>query len=244
MRAKRRKSGASRWSAWAAQLGSRFERHAHLLAMSWLLHTRSCRTKTLVERRWFGTMFDHRPQFHLSLQFPTAFEDRRVFLKAFNLLTLSGSSAQRASAAARIPSAAGLERAGRERVLRHRHTATSVLESRTSLERVFERRSLEHSDFHSRRSTERLIHRRDRIERDTSIDRTIIFRRDPGGAARSPGETVAPIGMRAGEGSGRALQPRPSPPDQPQINVDQLADQVIRQIDRRIVARRERMGRT
>jgi hypothetical protein len=28
------------------------------------------------------------------------------------------------------------------------------------------------------------------------------------------------------------------------INVDQLADQVIRQIDRRVIARRERMGRT
>jgi hypothetical protein len=30
----------------------------------------------------------------------------------------------------------------------------------------------------------------------------------------------------------------------PPINVDQLAEQVIHQIDRRIIARRERMGRT
>jgi hypothetical protein len=58
-----------------------------------------------------------------------------------------------------------------------------------------------------------------------------------------PSHDVRRAVAEALEGRGAAEPPAPQPPAAAPVELDQLTDEVVRQIDRRIVAHRERMGR-
>jgi hypothetical protein len=89
-----------------------------------------------------------------------------------------------------------------------------------------------------------MILRSQRTESSTVFERSMTLRCDPAPTARSAAEFLPNAHASAGEIANRSFPVQRQQTVLPPINVDQLAEQVIHQIDRRIIARRERMGRT
>jgi hypothetical protein len=237
------KSGTAKWTAWATRFRSRFQRHAGALSQALLLHVRSSRTSLMIEERWLHPTFHFRPQFYWQTggsqvsHISQTFSRQTSFLNMARVVLRTGVPPETVLARS-APPPARVERTG---------TPIQMLNStRHELATLLERRFLERRDSVSTQTTERLVHRLTRVERLGAIERTMTLRRDPVAAMKSVVEHISRPNAAALEQQGRRSFPAPLAPrgDMPAINVDQLADQVIRQIDRRVIARRERMGRT
>jgi hypothetical protein len=212
--------------------------------MALLLYLRGSRTAVKIEQRWLRPILDFRPQLHWWMTESSFSSANRVFLSQLNFLT-------RAQMMMTQPSA----RQGTIPVQNFVYP-TAVSERTQALMRVvdrsqrefatlFERRFVERRDTVSLRTSERLVHRCDRVERVAVHERTMTLRREPGIATSAPAEVASRPSVGSPDYRRRAFSPAPPPPTaMPNINVNELTDQVIRQIDRRVIARRERMGRT
>jgi hypothetical protein len=117
--------------------------------------------------------------------------------------------------------------------------------TREGIATVIERRYAERRDSRtSMRTLERLVERKQRMEQRQAIERTMTLRRDRVVEIRQEIEKAARLnGSPLDQERRRAAAPALRQ-EMPAVNVNQLADQVIRQIDRRVIARRERMGRS
>jgi hypothetical protein len=233
---------ASKWLAWATRFESRFHRHAGALRMALLLGVRNNRTAVRIEERQLRQVLNFNPQFLLSIDASTRSQVSSAFAPQMNFLTHvtvarnADDRREAATAANRVASPAPLGRL--ETVLR---TAT---ETRREFASSIERRFAERRDSVTLRATERLLHRSERIETNM-LERAMTLRRDPAAAVRTAADAGSAANartfeQRARQGHQQLAVATPMPP----VNVEQLADQVIRQIDRRVTARRERMGRT
>jgi hypothetical protein len=102
-----------------------------------------------------------------------------------------------------------------------------------------------HATFRSARTTLReIVERTRRIEESERVVTRLVSRGQAieAGAAARPASKPSPQAL-----SGEWWQPEPESaryrPPTPAVNVDQIADTVLRQLDRRVGAWRERMGR-
>jgi hypothetical protein len=85
-----------------------------------------------------------------------------------------------------------------------------------------------------------LVARARRVVRLSSAEPRMALRRDVGVATGASPTRAAPPDFGWSEPlAARRISP-PTPP--PVLNVEQLAKQVLKQIDRQVIARRERMG--
>jgi hypothetical protein len=232
----------AKWTAWAARFESRFYRHAGPYHMALLLHVRNSRTSVLIEERWLRPILQVRPQIHWKTGGTSFATTNQVFNKQVNFL----SHARAAKEAGRRPEtvlamlAAPASVESRERA----QALTRVIDgTRREFGVLLERRFVQRRDTLATRSTERLVHRSERVERIGVSERTLTLRRDATAAMKSSIEASVLAKSRAVDDRRMQTPVAPAQPTMSAINVDQLADQVIRQIDRKVIARRERMGR-
>jgi hypothetical protein len=91
---------------------------------------------------------------------------------------------------------------------------------------------------------QRITHNRQRVE-ETRLQTSVVHQ---GVKPSEPREAIAPLAsMPSAMSANSSVSDRPPSfltPSPPAINLEQLTDQVMRQLDSRIVAQRERMGRT
>ncbi len=209
--------------------------------MSLLLCLRSSRVAVKIEQRWLRPILDFRPQLHWWMTESSFSSANRVFLSQLNFLTRAQMLTQLSARPETIPvQNLVFPRAVSERT----HALLRVVDhSQREFATLLERRSVERRDTVSLRTSERLVHRCDRVERMAVHERTMTLHRQPGAITTSAVEVASRPGARM-PGDRPTYLPAPPPPAMPNINVNELTDQVIRQIDRRVIARRERMGRT
>jgi hypothetical protein len=233
---------AAKWTAWASRFEFRFQRYAGAYGMALLLHLRGSRTSVMIAERLLSPVLQFCPQFHWSFAGSPCLRASKVFAEQVNLLTH-----------ARLVMEAGARpetvvvRSATSRTVSSVWTRTlmgAVDTARRNFSTLLERRFVERRDSLSTQTSERLVHRSNRVEQLGVVERTMTLRRDHAAAMKSGVESIALANSRTPEDPRRTLpQIQPTRPTMPAINVDQLADHVIRQIDRRIIARRERMGR-
>lgn len=88
----------------------------------------------------------------------------------------------------------------------------------------------------------RLMHRADRHEGGTHTPVRVVVARPPVGML-APSPVVAPPGLAAAFTGSRTRLPMPEASPSPDHGgIDRLTDEILRQLDRRLVATRERMG--
>ncbi len=234
---------AARWSAWAARIEARFRRHHASLAASLLFWIGGARALTTLVERWL------RPTNHIT-------SHRAWFYAGARIVRMTRADAMavpRAESSAPIARGRVFVAARRDETLplavapRLESTVPAIAgrwrECHTRVERQLVPRHRLHVAYVA---TERLLHRSDRIERIARFERTLTLRREPAAAVHSAAmaATVSAPASSPSVHSGRAAPIVASASAQmPSFNVDLLAEQVIRHIDRRVVARRERMGR-
>jgi hypothetical protein len=206
-----------------------------------LLRSSNSRTSLLLRQRWLRLVLASRLQLSLSIACPQFPQLHQVFAK-----NISGAAARPSLIAVTNRPETVLLRHTRFAVgtTRHRHSLTRLVDSRIELQKTFQRHFVERAQVTSPRTTERLIHRSQRTEHRTAFERNMTLRRDPAPTARSAVEFLPNTRAGASEITDRSFPVQRQQTILPPINVDQLAEQVIHQIDRRIIARRERMGRT
>lgn len=231
----------ARWNTWSSLLKSRYHRHADVFRMALLLYLRSSRTAVKIEQRWLRPILDFRPQLQWWMTESSFFSANRVFLSQLNFLTRAQMITQPSARPEAIPvQNLVFPRAVFERT----HALMRVVDrSQREFATLLERRFVERQESVSVRTAERLVHRCDRVERVAVQQRTMTLHRDTKVATSAPTEVASRPAMGTSLDRQRTYSPAP-PPALPNINVNELTDQVIRQIDRRVVARRERMGRT
>lgn len=229
----------TKWAAWASRIASRFYRRPGTLHLAVVLHQRNSRASVVIENRWLHAFHFH-PQFYWSIAMSRFLRADQIFAKQMNLLTPVGVAGR--AGPRREP--ALLEVAGQGAPVEKTRVLTKVdRNARREFASLLERRFVEKRDGHATRTAERLALRSNRIERFSFNERTMTLRGDSASVVSPAAKSVlstasASTGMRQ-----TSSHSEPRPPAAPAINVDQLAEQVIRQIDRRVIARRERIGR-
>lgn len=231
----------ARWNRWTALLKSRYDRHADVFRMALLLYLRSSRTALKIEQRWLRPIIDFRPQLHWWMTESSFSSANRVFLSQLNFLTRAQMMTQPSAKQEAIP----VQNLVYPSTVSERTHALMRIVDRSQREFAihFERRFVERRDTVLLRTSERLVHRCDRVERTAVQQRAMTLHRQPKATASASAEVASHPGVRMPDDRAAYL-PAPPPPVMPNINVNELTDQVIRQIDRRVIARRERMGRT
>lgn len=241
MRRVKTKRKAIRWTNWASRLTSRFDRYAHAFRVDLLLRANGNRTSLLVQQRWLRPILDSRLQLHLSIACPQFSQLHQVFAKHTSVATPPHTT----FAVTNRPETVLVRHTSFALATTlHRHSLTRILDSRMELQKTVQRHSLERTEVGSPRTSERLILRTQRTEHRTAFERSMTLRRDFAPMARPATEFLPNPHASSSEIANRTFSAQRQQSAMPQINVDQLADQVIHQIDRRIIARRERMGRT
>jgi len=210
--------------------------------MALMLHLNRARAGTILEQRWTRQLFHFGARLHWSI-LPSKFSQ---IVSAVPAVIPGRAEIAKIQAPARHTHATRLETLMRV-VAGSRQELGKVLlrqQAGTALERRFSLRERAGAQFHtSARATEH--YRSHRTERVLASPMAMTLRREHVGVASRESREVP------------AIQERPSavvrrddlPPSLQQaaaaaaINLDQMADHVIRQLDRRVVARRERMGR-
>lgn len=236
-----------RWTAWARSLAGRHgRRHERLDRLSLQL----VRPRTLaraVQQRWFFSSRTVQPRIALAIQ-PVL---RASFWR-------TPERVERITRTATTSSTIETRTTHREQVReveRYRQTERVFTEQRPALLKVFERLR------ESRGLTGGLVGRQERAAEATALARTLAARARREEKAL-PGEPPARV-LRPTEPVGREERRDPDPrrpeipgwgaptsslhglmpiPAPPPINVESLTDQVMRQIDRRVGAWRERTG--
>lgn len=233
-----------KWASWAERLQSRFSRRSDAWRLGLTLHAHIARTSMLVEQRWLHPTLIFRPKLHLAVLESLASNGNQVFRQTALLRELRTVFASRPQL--HPPADASLRQIvwpraeANSSMMLHTSRVYSREELAGILERRFATRIARRETQHLDVST-RLTHRLQRVE-EANLLRQMTLKRE---VAASTVKSAA--GVRTFAPSEEQRRPFPSgapaQPVMPAINVDQLAEQVIRQIDRRVVARRERMGK-
>lgn len=250
-------AAATRWAAWAARLAARRGRRAGASALGLSLHVRAARVPILLYRRWLSFESRIYPQLNLSIAGrgvwnvapANVYAPRMVFLQTFGgafrhpPATEAGSTGERSSVppGASGPGRAAPPRRGAETAPR---LALTLAVARTRAEHVS---STLQRHYTTRRESavtelaERLTRTTRRLEEVANVRPEMALRKEaPPAPAPRPQPSAWPAEQAASEGRARATYT--APPPMPELNVEQLASQVLKHIDRRVVARRERMG--
>ena len=242
----------AKWAGWGLRLQARFCRRSGAFRTAMLLHLRHARAGAIFEQRWTRYFSHFGTRLHWSIL---------TFEFSKNISAVPQASPVRTEIArmrghARHAPAARLETlmapAARLETLMKvvagpRHELSKVLlrqQAGTAFERRFSLQERVDAQFHtSARVTEH--HHSHRTERALSSPMVMTLRREHVAVA-SPESRK---GTAVQERSSAIARPGDLPPLLQQaaaaaaINLDQMTDHVIRQLDRRVVARRERMGR-
>ncbi|MEY9697575.1 hypothetical protein ABIE71_000318 [Bradyrhizobium diazoefficiens] len=218
------------WTAWASRLMARHRRWPDAPRATLLLHTRLSRTPAQLTQRWLSFHGDFHTLFNVAIngrsthsvqQRPTGARPMQ-FNPARNLLQSHG-----------LPAMVAVQRAARLAL-----TGLAPEQQHTLISRPHMRLR----DDADQTPVSRLLARRLRRPSEESPKRTAMaLRREsaPPAASRLPSIDVP--------AERRLFEPQPRWTGEaavatPAINVEQLASQVLKHIDRRVIARRERMG--
>jgi hypothetical protein len=224
------------------RLQARFCRRSGIFRMALLVHLHRGHAGTILEQRWIRQLFQFGARLHWSI---LPFKFSQIAFAASPAIPGRAGIA-RMQGSARHARATRLETLMRV-VAGPRQELSKVLlrqQSGTALERRFSFRERADAQFHtSARATEH--HHSHRTERVLASPMAMTLRREHVAVASRESREVPALRER----SSAIARPGAPPPSHQQaaaaaaINLDQMADHVIRQLDRRVVARRERMGR-
>jgi hypothetical protein len=248
----------SRWTAWAAQLASRHGRLTDVSRLGLvLLMPALARTLILHQQRWLSSSLRVQPQLNLSISATgvwnagtnTVYSPQMTLLNLLSIAVAASRTPGAASEVSRDVSPSTWFKNARRADAGIAHTsvprsAMTLAIARTSTEHLtttLSRRLSVRREADFKEVTSRLTERVRRISETDSIQPTMALRLPPANrvtpehiSSQAMGQTSS-FEKRSSSTSGPAMT-------MPPLNVELLADQVLKQIDRRVVARRERMG--
>jgi hypothetical protein len=244
--------------AWTARLTQRYERFAGFSALSmlWCLPALA-RTLVLLQQRHFTSLVKLQPQLNLSFNQQQNVNNtwanhvNAPRMTLLNLLTLANLAARAGVTEAATPlagpSPSVLDTVRRTRYVsdydRHQRLALTLAVNRTStdLATTVSSKFAVQREAQLRELSTVLTQRVQRISEPAAVQTPMALRvpaANRATAAESSFEVTA-----ARDAFARRHEPQPvAPITPPALNVELLADQVMKQIDRRVIARRERMG--
>ncbi len=237
---------ASRWSMWATQLTARLARWTDFSGLDLILPLRGlARTLLLVQQRWLSSYLQVQPRLNLSISRSNQqnFGSNNVYASQLTLLKLLSPELQRSGR-------------GRPLLVDRRGFTTSLAPQRGSqpaMTLALERTTSEHLSATLNRYLS--LRRRDDvtefsrlITQHTQRQVDVFMNRPPLAlpvtaanriASRQIAWEAMPETASFKRQSSFNAAPEMVPPS---LDVELLADQVLKQIDRRVIARRERMG--
>src|ERR1044071_3605550 len=248
---------ASRWTAWASQLTARRARWTDASRLPLPLHATLGRTLVLLSQRWSSFQTQLQPQLKLSISAcnvwniepANVYAPQMIFLKSFaGLIQRSPvlETERKTQQAVARQTLLEFRRALNEPFVKESvpQVAMTLAIARTRAEHLSTTRQRHFSirqeaDFTevSRRLTQRL----QRTHEESVIRQPMALRKEaPVGAM--PNKVSAEAMTEHGSFERRSSQQSIPAMAMPELNVEQLANQVLKQIDRRVIARRERMG--
>lgn len=249
---------ASRWTDWATRLARRHVRLADVSRLALLLQTpSSARTSILLQQRRLAAYVTVQPKLNLAISIggvwnawsSSVHASRLTLLKSLSL-TLAAPGIQGTGAIVRRadPPAMLFEKRQGTRSGVARETGL-----RTALTLAMKRTTTEHvlmtlkQNFSVRRQADFMEVSRSLTQRVRRLSDPEAFQppmsfRSAASNPVSPQQTSAEASMERNSFERRSAQPTTHALAVPAVSVEQLADQVLKQIDRRVIARRERMG--
>ena len=234
----------SRSLAWATQLRQRYARFTDFDRLRMLLYVPAlARTLVSLQQRWFTSLVHLHPQFNLSVNQQSVVNawTNNVSAAQMTLLNLkSDKSAFNSQSNVN-------EDPRRARHIReyenHQRLALTLAVNRTSSDLAITLSQKFHVQRESQvREISTLLTQRVKRFSEPAAVQTPMALRAP---AASRATAVEPAGevMRSHDAFERRNTPATIPSmAQPALNVEMLANEVMKQIDRRVIARRERMG--
>lgn len=247
----------SRWTAWASRLAANRGRWTDAQRLSLPLYVRWGRTPLRLYQRWLSFHTQIHPQLRLIVAASGVWNIGSTDASAPQMVHLQ-------SFAASIQKALALQTESRIRLLdgspqklenlkstpapsrkeSAQAAAMTLAASRTRTEHLS---SMFHRNISIRRESEftemsrRLTQRSQRVNEAAVVGTQMALRKEAPVAAmqaHAPSEPAQELSLLERRSSPRTILPMARSP----LNVEQLADQVLKQIDRRVIARRERMG--
>ncbi|MEN3330009.1 MAG: hypothetical protein V7638_4816 [Acidobacteriota bacterium] len=244
--------------AWAAQLTQRYARFAGFSELSMLWHVPAlARTLVLLQQRRLTSLIKLQPQLNLSFNQQQNVSNtwtKNVSapqMALVNLLTLANlatrrSTSESATALAGPPSSV-LDGVRRTRYVseydKHRRLALTLAIDRTStdLATKLSRKFLVQSEAQLREVSTVLTQRVQRISEPAAVQTPMALHTPLANRVATAESSIE--AMRSREAfARRSVPPSTSPITPPALNVEMLTDAVMKQIDRRVIARRERVG--
>jgi hypothetical protein len=208
--------------------------------MALVLHACAGRNFTFIQERRLLRMLHFRPQLHWSIFAPQFSRLIQSFARQESFFTQAGAVLEK-----RAPSETVLLEKTAVAIFTERTHALMRVISNTRRESaaLLERHFLERRESQFSQVTRELAGRAQRIERMQAPPVGMHLRREQPAVHSETGGRLAAREKFPETARSSVLQPPGPQFAVPAINVDQLTEHVIRQLDRQIVARRERMGR-
>lgn len=249
----------SRWTAWAAQLAQCHGRMTDVSRLHLLLRMPAlARTLILLQQRWLATNFNLQPQLNLLLSNRNAWNARTSNVYATQMTLLKSISIAMAGSrfAATAPGSQRTDLPGPSFEHWQRAPADPAGQSwsQSAMTLAIRRTAAEHlavtlnQNSYVRREANFIEVSKLITERVRRLSDSVAVQPPPMAFRTSPAVRVTPQHLpaeamlqastfekRSSTGSLPAMAI-------PALNVEQLTDQVLKQIDRRVIARRERMG--
>lgn len=246
----------TRWAAWVSQLLARHERWTDAQRLPFQLHVRLCRTPLLLYQRWLSFHTQVHPQLNLSIAAcgvwniatTDAYAPQMVFLQSIGSViqkSLLLETKRRAQRSGVLPQQFEFRKAAPAPLKVDRPQLAMTLA--TARMRTEYLSSILHHNSWMRQESEftqvsrRLTQRAQRVNEVSPVGPQMSLRKETmvtAASTRSASETMQEHSSFERKGSPQTVPAMVVP----QLNVEQLANQVLKQIDRRVIARRERMG--
>jgi len=229
--------------AWATQLRQRYARFADSDRLRMLLYVPAlARTLVSLQQRWFTSLVHLHPQFNLSLNQQSVVNAWTNNVSAA-LMTLLNLKSEKTSLNPRSNAEEEPRRARHVREYENRQRlALTLAVNRTSndLANTVTQKFHVQREAQMRELSTLLTQRVKRISEPAAVQ-TPMALHAPAASRATAVEPAAEV-MRSHAGFERRNTPPPLPSMAPALNVEMLANEVMKQIDRRVIARRERMG--
>lgn len=228
-------------TAWANRFAVRFRRGGGVRGVALVMRLPGNRFALAIEQRWLSPVLHFHPEFIWQM----------AGARVTNVSQTSGHPARLIEVAPMAYTHRTIARVGGPvpAPVTNPRTAGPIQRlfqnTRQDVATVIERRYAERRDSRSSmRTLERLVERTQRTEQRQKIERTMTLRRDRVTEIRQEIEKAARLNGAPPDQERRRTAAPVLGQEMPAVDLNQLADQVIRQIDRRVIARRERMGRS
>ncbi|HJU56193.1 MAG TPA: hypothetical protein VJ715_16540 [Pyrinomonadaceae bacterium] len=249
---------ATRWAAWASQLAARRERVTGAPPLSLPLYVRLCRAPLVLYQRWLTFCAQVQPRIKISVAGREAashaaanvYAPQLMFLQSFVGLfrqRLRSEAERRAQGAAGLPPQSFEFRSPTPVALTRESAGRPAMTLAVAQARVERLSSTLHQHFFTRQEamvtevSKRLTKRVRRVDELSVFRLAMSLRKEtPAGLPKQLPSEAAYEQSSFERQQGRHVLHAATPA--PELNVERLADQVLKQIDRRVIARRERMG--